>query len=196
MPQATSKATSKANVEEVVEEVEDVRRSVEITATIADVQLRTAKGSESQNETRLSVVLEGEEFESVKQTTGEVIMTNAFGMDIYTLVNECAKYCAPLRIAKIKALGKRVNPELIALCLTGAKVKVTRTEVLQGDLRADGKPALQDYWVTHINALAPDLNDSFILDEIRRLLTTQPAMITDRIKQSEKPSVEKTATTF
>ena len=130
-----NKSQQLANVEVQAQEVEavDVENVNEteaetISATITKVML--PEGSDD----RITFVLD-KTFETIDFTTGEEKETNMFGLNIYAVVNQVGQFVSQIQVADTLAMGKRINPQIIALALTNAEIVVKREQHAQGEQR-------------------------------------------------------------
>lgn len=123
-------------------------------------------------------------FETIDRKTQQPSETNAFSLKAREVVKQLAAKVKPIALAKIKALGKPVNPQIIALALTDATITFKR-EFRKGgeDLDYQGKPYAQDHWHTEIIQVTPNI-DPLFMQEILQLIATQPAAPTATLTPS------------
>lgn len=126
---------------------------------------------------RLQFVID-KEIEGINKRQ-EPCKVNAFGLSIKRIVEQCGKSIPLLKLAKIKALGREVNPQIIALAMVNAELDITRTLYEKGENVPDydNKPTTQDIWVTSITKCVPHI-DTIFQTEIMELLKTAPALVT------------------
>ena len=126
---ANTQAQQDAQAVEVVEAEEiEAEENNTITATVTKVML--PQGTDE----RITFVL-NKEFTTIDFATGEEKTTNMFGLNIYAVVNQVGQYVPEIQLADTLAMGKCVNPQIIALALTNAEIVVKREEHEQGEKR-------------------------------------------------------------
>lgn len=157
------------------------RPSYTVTATIEDVMqlsnISTKYQTEPNRSTRIHLVIDTE-MEGIDTKTGEVIQTNAFGLSSKRIVEQCGKSIPALKLAKIKALGREVNPQIIALALCNAEIEILREFYDKGENvpQYDNKPTSEPIWVTTIKKVVPHI-DPLFASELSELIKTAPAIV-------------------
>lgn len=146
-------------------EQEDASLSVTITRKV--VGITTIKDDSK----RLRITLDGEPFESITPD-GTVVDTNSFGIDSRYLCELIGDDIEPLSYAYTAAMQQRINPVIIALCLKGATLKVTRTYRAAGEARKYGDEVYSsDVWTTDAISAKPKIT-AFMAGEILNLIRT------------------------
>ena len=123
----TATATANTTVNEQVNEQENTEEAT-IAATITKIIL--PQGTDE----RITFVLD-KEFKTIDFTTGEEKTTNMFGLNIYAVVNQVGQYVPEIQLADTLAMGKCINPQIIALALTNAEIVVKRQQHEKGEQR-------------------------------------------------------------
>lgn len=161
-------------------EVENERPSYTVKATIDDVMqlsnISTKYPTEPNRSNRLQFVVDTE-FEGIDAKTSQVIQTNSFGLSSKRIVEQCGKSIPALKLAKVKALGREVNPQIIALAMLNADIEFLREFYDKGENvpQYDNKPTSQPIWVTTITKIVPHI-DPLFLAELMELIKTAPAI--------------------
>ena len=130
--QVQAQAQQDAQGVEVVNAENDEEEANTINATITKVMLPQG------NDERITFVL-NKEFTTIDFATGEEKTTNMFGLNIYAVVNQVGPYVPEIQLADTLAMGKCVNPQIIALALTNAEIVVKREEHEQGEQRKNSQ---------------------------------------------------------
>lgn len=122
---------------------------------------------------RVTIGLDCEPFESIDFETGEVITKTAFGINVYNLVNQVGDKVESIGLANALAMGKPINPQIIALALNGASIVAKRVLHHKGEERTfykNGENPLyeRDCYVTEITAITPHVKPMFqqMLDKL------------------------------
>mgnify|MGYP003366862713 CR=1 FL=1 len=126
--QAQAQQQDAKAIEVVEAENVETEENNTISATITKVML--PQGTDE----RITFVL-NKEFTTIDFSTGEEKTTNMFGLNIYAVVNQVGQYVPEIQLADTLAMGKCVNPQIIALALTNAEIVVKREEHEQGEKR-------------------------------------------------------------
>lgn len=140
---------------------EVINNTIEISGRV--LAITTYKDDEK----RVTILLDCEPFAAFDKDHKPTESTS-FGEATRSVVAECAKFIPELQLASTLALGKTLNPQIIALCLTGADITISR------ELRAKGTPTRaaeagakfgevyeNDTWVTTIIKVRPNINAIF-----------------------------------
>lgn len=123
--------------------------------------------------------LDCEPFESIKQETGEMFDTTSFSKDTIEVINQIGDKVPILQLASTLALGKRINPQIIALSLINAKIDIVREFKEKGEARNEGRDDAifdTDTYVTRIVNVVPasnPLNEQFIMSLIQTNLLAE-----------------------
>lgn len=176
---ATKKANESAN--NVANETKDV------TIKGAKVKAVRVYDDGSGSAKRIIFDLDCKPFESIKQETGEIFDTTSFSKDTFEVINQIGDKIPMLQLASTLALGKRINPQIIALSLINAKIDIVREFKEAGDPRNEGRDDATfdtDTYVTRIVNVVPvsnPLNEQFIMSLIQTNLTaeTQKSHVTN-----------------
>lgn len=171
---ATKKNVSNENNDEVI------NNTIEISGKVLSIS--TYKDDEK----RVTINLDCEPFAAFDKDNKPTESTS-FGEATRSIVAECAKFIPELQLASTLALGKTLNPQIIALCLTGADITISR------ELRAKGTPTRaaeigakigevyeSDTWITTIIKVRPNINAIFqphIMKLIETALVAKTATI-------------------
>ena len=141
-----------------------------ITATITKVML--PQGTDE----RITFVL-NKEFTTIDFSTGEEKTTNMFGLNIYAVVNQVGQYVPEIQLADTLAMGKCVNPQIIALALTNAEIVVKREEHEQGEKRKNSKELYaRDCITSEIVKVKTNIKPIFA-QMLMQVVTTAPAIV-------------------
>ena len=165
-----------ANVQEQVQqnpqnvEAVESEESNTITATIIKVML--PQGADE----RVSFVLD-KEFDTIDFNTSEVKKTNIFGLNIYSVVNQVSQYVPEIQLADTLAMGKCVNPQIIALALTNAEIVIKRQKHEQGEQRKNSQELYaRDCITSEILNVKTNIKPIFA-QMLLQLVTTAPAIV-------------------
>lgn len=145
------------------------------------------------NETkRLQIKLNCPKFITIYK--GESVETDTFGISSRLLVEQTKEFIPELSLATTLALGKTLNPQIIALCLLNADVEIIR------ELRKKGTPTRaneigaradelyeEDTWITDFMKCKPNIAATF-QPFIMQLISTAVAV--------EEPKPTMTANPF
>ena len=141
-----------------------------ITATITKIMLPQG------NEERITFVLD-EVFTTIDFSTGEEKITNMFGLNIYAVVNQVAQYVPEIQLADTLAMGKCVNPQIIALALTNAEIAVKREQHEQGEQRKNSNELYaRDCITSEIVKVKTNIKPIFS-QMLMQLISTAPAIV-------------------
>lgn len=170
-------ATTNAQVQqdaqtiEVVEAEEiEAEESNTITATVTKVML--PQGTDE----RITFVL-NKEFTTIDFATGEEKTTNMFGLNIYAVVNQVGQYVPEIQLADTLAMGKCVNPQIIALALTNAEIVVKREEHEQGEKRKNSNELYaRDCITSEIVKVKTNIKPIFA-QMLMQVVTSAPAIV-------------------
>lgn len=174
---ATTNAQAQAQVQqdaqtiEVVEAEEiEAEESNTITATVTKVML--PQGTDE----RITFVL-NKEFTTIDFATGEEKTTNMFGLNIYAVVNQVGQYVPEIQLADTLAMGKCVNPQIIALALTNAEIVVKREEHEQGEKRKNSNELYaRDCITSEIVKVKTNIKPIFA-QMLMQVVTSAPAIV-------------------
>ena len=175
---ANATATATANVQtqqtqaaEVVEveNVENENAEI-ITATVTKVMI-----PEGEDE-RVSFVLD-KEFDTIDFKTGEVKRTNIFGLNIYAVVNQAAKFVSYIQLADALAMGKMINPQIISLSMIGANVTIKRESHNEGEQRKNTNGVYaRDCITSEFMDIKPNIKPVFE-QMLMQIIATAPAIV-------------------
>lgn len=130
------------------------------------------------NVTNRLTFVTNEEFETINMKTKENEMTTNFSLNVFEIVNQIGASVPEIQLADMLALGKQVNPQIIALALTNADMEIKREFKTQGEQRlATNDVYANDCWKTTIVNVKTHIAPMFAA-MIQKLVTTQPAVIT------------------
>ena len=169
---ANTQAQQDAQAVEVVEaeEIEAEESDNTITAKITKVML--PQGTDE----RITFVLD-KEFTTIDFATGEEKTTNMFGLNIYAVVNQVGQYVPEIQLADTLAMGKCVNPQIIALALTNAEIVVKREEHEQGEKRKNSNELYaRDCITSEIIKVKTNIKPIFA-QMLMQVVTTAPAIV-------------------
>lgn len=175
---ATTNATATANVQtqqtqavEVVEAENVENENAEtITATVTKVMI-----PEGEDE-RISFVLD-KEFNTIDFKTGEVKRTNIFGLNIYAVVNQAAKFVSYIQLADALAMGKMINPQIISLSMIGANVTIKRESHNEGEQRKNTNGVYaRDCITSEFMDIKPNIKPVFE-QMLMQIIATAPAIV-------------------
>lgn len=174
---ATTNAQAQAQVQqdtqavEVVEAEEiEAEENNTITATVTKVML--PQGTDE----RITFVL-NKEFTTIDFATGEEKTTNMFGLNIYAVVNQVGQYVPEIQLADTLAMGKCVNPQIIALALTNAEIVVKREEHEQGERRKNSNELYaRDCITSEIVKVKTNIKPIFA-QMLMQVVTSAPAIV-------------------
>lgn len=153
------------NAEEINAEEDNI-----ITAKVIKVML--PQGTDE----RITFVLD-KEFATIDFATGEQKTTNMFGLNIYAIVNQVGQYVPEIQLADTLAMGKCVNPQIIALALTNAEIVVKREEHEQGERRKNSNELYaRDCITSEIIKVKANIKPIFA-QMLMQVVTTAPAIV-------------------
>lgn len=125
---------------------------------------------------RITFVLD-KEFTTIDFATGEEKTTNMFGLNIYAVVNQVGQYVPEIQLADTLAMGKCVNPQIIALALTNAEIVVKREEHEQGEKRKNSNELYaRDCITSEIIKVKTNIKPIFA-QMLMQVVTTAPAIV-------------------
>ena len=125
---------------------------------------------------RITFVL-NKEFTTIDFSTGEEKTTNMFGLNIYAVVNQVGQYVPEIQLADTLAMGKCVNPQVIALAMTNAEIVVKREEHEQGEKRKNSNELYaHDCITSEIIKVKTNIKPIFA-QMLMQVVTTAPAVI-------------------
>lgn len=151
------------------EEIKDEEANT-INATVTKVML--PQGTDE----RITFVLD-KEFTTIDFATGEEKTTNMFGLNIYAVVNQVGQYVPEIQLADTLAMGKCVNPQIIALALTNAEIVVKREEHEQGEKRKNSNELYaRDCITSEIVKVKTNIKPIFA-QMLMQVVTTAPAIV-------------------
>lgn len=168
---ANAQAQQDAQAIEVVEAEEiEAEESNTITAIVTKVML--PQGTDD----RITFVL-NKEFTTIDFATGEEKTTNMFGLNIYAVVNQVGQYVPEIQLADTLAMGKCVNPQIIALALTNAEIVVKREEHEQGEKRKNSNELYaRDCITSEIVKVKTNIKPIFA-QMLMQVVTSAPAIV-------------------
>ena len=168
---ANTQAQQDAQAVEVVEAEEiEAEENNTITATVTKVML--PQGTDE----RITFVL-NKEFTTIDFATGEEKTTNMFGLNIYAVVNQVGQYVPEIQLADTLAMGKCVNPQIIALALTNAEIVVKREEHEQGEKRKNSSELYaRDCITSEIVKVKTNIKPIFA-QMLMQVVTSAPAIV-------------------
>lgn len=165
-------AQAQAQVQDAqsVEVVNAEEETNTITAIVTKVML--PQGADD----RITFVL-NKEFTTIDFSTGEEKTTNMFGLNIYAVVNQVGQYVPEIQLADTLAMGKCVNPQIIALALTNAEIVVKREEHEQGEQRKNSNELYaRDCITSEIIKVKTNIKPIFA-QMLMQVVTTAPAIV-------------------
>lgn len=166
---ATNLATTATNVQNS-QEVSKVQEPELISGNITKVML--PQGTDE----RITFVLD-KEFNTIDFATGEEKQTNMFGLNIYAVVNQVRQYVPEIQLADTLAMGKCVNPQIIALALTNAEIVVKREQHEQGEQRKNSSELYaRDCITSEIVKVNTNIKPIFA-QMLMQIVTSAPAII-------------------
>ena len=129
------------------------------------------------NNDRITFVTD-KEFETIDYTTEQTITSNMFGLNIYNVVNQLRDKCPEIQLADTLAMGAMVNPQLIALVLTNAEMKIKREFKSSDEIRefTENETYGKDCWKTTILDCKTNIHPMF-MSMIADLIKNKPAVV-------------------
>lgn len=127
------------------------------------------------NERRVIVTFDGEPIPGYKD--GTPTTTNNFGISTRVIATECASKVPMLMLANTLAMGDTINPQIVALCLTGATITFSRTFREKGSIRDSaeftGRAEVydNDTFKTSVVDVKPNIDGTFV-PYIQQLIQT------------------------
>ena len=168
--QAQAQAQQDAQAVEVVEAETENEDTEMITATVTKVMI-----PEGEDE-RVSFVLD-KEFDTIDFKTGEVKRTNIFGLNIYAVVNQAAKFVSYIQLADALAMGKMINPQIISLSMIGANVTIKRESHNEGEQRKNTNGVYaRDCITSEFMDIKPNIKPVFE-QMLMQIIATAPAIV-------------------
>lgn len=168
--QAQAQQQDAQAIEVVEAENVETEENNTISATITKVML--PQGTDE----RITFVL-NKEFATIDFATGEEKTTNMFGLNIYAVVNQVGQYVPEIQLADTLAMGKCVNPQIIALALTNAEIVVKREEHEQGEKRKNSNELYaRDCITSEIIKVKTNIKPIFA-QMLMQVVTTAPAIV-------------------
>ena len=168
--QAQAQQQDAQAIEVVEAENVETEENNTISATITKVML--PQGTDE----RITFVL-NKEFTTIDFATSEEKTTNMFGLNIYAVVNQVGQYVPEIQLADTLAMGKCVNPQIIALALTNAEIVVKREEHEQGEKRKNSNELYaRDCITSEIIMVKTNIKPIFA-QMLMQVVTTAPAIV-------------------
>ena len=168
--QAQQQTQDTQSVEVVNAEENDAEETNTVTAKVTKVML--PQGTDE----RITFVLD-KEFTTIDFATGEEKTTNMFGLNIYAVVNQVGQYVPEIQLADTLAMGKCVNPQIIALSLTNAEIVVKREEHEQGEKRKNSNELYaRDCITSEIVKVKTNIKPIFA-QMLMQVVTTAPVIV-------------------
>ena len=195
--------TTNENVNENAQ-VQDVENE-NVNAQVQEVENESASAQEVENESASAQEVENEKPEIIKGivtkvmipqgtderitfvlnkmfttidfSTGEEKETNMFGLNIFAVVNQVAQYVPEIQLADTLAMGKCVNPQIIALALTNSEIVVKREQHEQGEQRKNSNGLYaRDCITSEITSVKTNIKPIFA-QMLMQLVTSAPAIV-------------------
>lgn len=131
-----------------------------------------------QSDDRITIVLrDSDSFETIKFETGEIEITNMFGINIFNLVSQVGSSISYIQMADALSMGAMVNPQIISLCMLNAEIEIERTFKKKGEKREGVNGVYEkDCITTKIVKIKPHISPEFV-PMIQMLLTTKPFIV-------------------
>ncbi len=163
----------KVEPEEIQEpEAEAVTNSENETITAIVTKIMLPQGTDD----RITFVL-NKSFTTIDFSTGEEKETNMFGLNIYAVVNQVSQFVPEIQLADTLAMGKCVNPQIIALALTNAEIQVKREQHEQGEHRKNSAELYaRDCITSEIIKVKTNIKPIFA-QMLMQVVTTAPAIV-------------------
>lgn len=140
----TTKATTAQNEERAL--------NYEITAKVLAV-LKTEDG-------RMRVITD-KGFITIDYKTEKEEETNSFSLNQFNLVQQIGEQIPILHMANTMAMGEQLNPQIIALCMTGADIVFLREFHAKGESRKETNDAYsKDCYTTNITKVVPHISEA------------------------------------
>lgn len=153
-------------------EAEEVDNSEVETINATIVKIMLPQGTDD----RITFVLD-KTFETIDFTTGEEKETNMFGLNIYAVVNQVSQFVPEIQLADTLAMGKCINPQIIALALTNAEITVKRETHEQGERRKNSTELYaRDCITSEIVKVKTNIKPIFA-QMLMQVVTTAPAIV-------------------
>lgn len=136
----------------------------------AKVLAVTIQTDNNGNMTRKLSIKTNATFPTIDLKTGAEQETDTFGKAITAAVKACELSTPELQMASTLALGRTLNPQIVALCLTNGTINITRHYNFAGESRQkEGETYTSDCWTTEITGFVPNINPLF-LQQIAKLI--------------------------
>ena len=112
-------------------------------------------------DSRVTLVLDAE---IPQYKDGQIINKNSFSKNIRQLVAEVGAFVPELQMADALALGRAINPQIIALSLTNATIEFKREYHAQGEETKSGNDTVynSEGFSSIITKTTPNINPVFI----------------------------------
>lgn len=182
---ANVQATNTVNVQATANQVQQVQEPEEVQEPEAEAVTNseneiTAKVTKIMlpqgTDDRITFVLD-KFFTTIDFTTGEEKETNMFGLNIYAVVNQVSQFVPEIQLADTLAMGKCVNPQIIALALTNAEIQVKREQHEQGEHRKNSAELYaRDCITSEIIKVKTNIKPIFA-QMLMQVVTTAPAIV-------------------
>lgn len=159
-------------IQEPEAEAEAVTNSDNETITANVTKIMLPQGTDD----RITFVLD-RSFTTIDFSTGEEKETNMFGLNIYAVVNQVSQFVPEIQLADTLAMGKCVNPQVIALALTNAEIQVKREQHEQGEHRKNSTELYaRDCITSEIVKVKTNIKPIFA-QMLMQIVTTAPAIV-------------------
>lgn len=178
MPTRTKKTTAE-NVNEVVntaaQETTQVPEMIGAFGEDYTASVKVAKVIAGSYDNRVAFVIEGTPLAGFNDTNEEAAVTT-FGLNVNELCNQVRQQVPELAMFETAAMGKRINPQVVAFIFQGAEMQIERVYKEKGEQRE----ATDDVYsancfvtkikkvTTHINTMAQALLQQLLMQSVQQ----------------------------
>lgn len=170
-----TEATTKVDVENQQAEAQAEAQAAENEAELIGGVITKVMLPQGTDE-RITFVL-NDEFTTIDFATGEEKTTNMFGLNIYAVVNQVSQFVPEIQLADTLAMGKPINPQIVALALTNAEIVVKREQHEQGEKRKNSNELYaRDCITSEIIKVKTNIKPIFA-QMLMQIVTSAPAIV-------------------
>lgn len=177
-------ATTKKTVKESATQVNNVAKQ-EVTQSVPEMigtygedyvaSVKIAKVIAGNYDNRIAFVIDGTPIAGYNETNEEAAVTT-FGLNVNELCNQVRQQVPELAMFETAAMGKRINPQVVAFIFQGAEMQIERVYKEKGEQRE----ATDDVYssncfvtkikkvTTHINQMAQALLQQMLMQSVQQ----------------------------
>ncbi len=149
---ADNKKATKATQAQATETKEEKALAYEVSAKVLAIL---------KNEDGRARVITDKEFVTIDYKTEKEEDSTAFSLNPFNLLQQIGEQIPILHMANTMAMGEQLNPQIIALAVTGADIDFTREFHAKGEARKETNDAYsKDCYTTTITKVVPHISEA------------------------------------